>query len=242
MAKYMQRIGVVGALVTVLVVASNNKAELGVRLFSGGVEAAVVSYVLPLLTVLSIGYCAVLKDWWALASLSLLMVARLVNVVVIRRRAVPGWHGVAEPGVEGDLLVLMSQDRWVRLRGLVDDLKAVTSGSWLQKMSTMESIVVSIATAIVYLAGAFALCSNFHGCLVIITLLLVSAGLLSWANGRAKDMRMHGRVIRVVGEPKRYKQRREMADELIKEHGRDDWAIGLGMIVPDHDRVKKAMM
>jgi len=45
----------------------------------------------------------------------------------------------------------------------------------------------------------------------------------------------------VEGEPKLYRRRLDMAKEMIKEHdGRDDFAIGLGMIVPDRDRLEKA--
>jgi hypothetical protein len=140
-------------------------------------------------------------------------------------------------------LVLLSQDRWVRLRGLVDDLKAVTSGSWLQKMTAVEEAVVSLASMLVYLAGASAVCSSFWGSLVIVGLLMLSSGLLGLSNRGSRDMRMHGRVISVVGKPKLYTRRFEMAQEMIKEHnGRDDWAIGLGMIVPDRDKVQKATM
>jgi hypothetical protein len=41
---------------------------------------------------------------------------------------------------------------------------------------------------------------------------------------------MHGRVVEVVGLPKKYERRRIFADELIKEMGRDDWAVQMGMI------------
>jgi hypothetical protein len=54
--------------------------------------------------------------------------------------------GALEPGVKGDLLVLLSRDRWVRIRGLVDDLKAVTSGSWLREATASEQVVTTLAT------------------------------------------------------------------------------------------------
>jgi hypothetical protein len=54
--------------------------------------------------------------------------------------------GALEPDVQGDLLVLLSQDRWVRIRGLVDDLKAMTSGSWLREATASEQVVTTLAT------------------------------------------------------------------------------------------------
>jgi hypothetical protein len=57
--------------------------------------------------------------------------------------------GALEPGVKGDLLVLLSQDRWVRIRGLVDDLKAVASGSWLRKPTALEQFMTTLATILV---------------------------------------------------------------------------------------------
>jgi len=58
-----------------------------------------------------------------------------------------------EPGVLGDLLVLMSQDRWIRIKGLTDDLKAVTAGQWLQDENFFESAIEGCATVVVYLAA-----------------------------------------------------------------------------------------
>ncbi len=66
---------------------------------------------------------------------------------------------------------------------------------------------------------------------------------MSWSNGGLRTMRMHGRTLEVEGAPKLYRRRLDMAKEMIKEHGRHDhWAIGLGMIVPDRDRIEKATM
>jgi hypothetical protein len=80
------------------------------------------------LTITALAVLWSIHDFWAVGVLLMLILARLVNTVVIKRRAQKGWKGKLEPGVKGDLLVLLSEDRWIRMRGLVDDLKAVTSG------------------------------------------------------------------------------------------------------------------
>jgi len=50
----------------------------------------------------------------------------------------------------------MSQDRWIRIKGLTDDLKAVTAGQWLQDKNFFEDSVEGFATVVVYLAAALA--------------------------------------------------------------------------------------
>ena len=65
-------------------------------------------------------------------------------------------EGAPDPGVEGDLLVLLSQDHWVRMKGFVDDLKTVTSGQWLRDQTTIERFATAYATLLVYSAAALA--------------------------------------------------------------------------------------
>ncbi|KKA16207.1 hypothetical protein T310_10211 [Rasamsonia emersonii CBS 393.64] len=173
-------------------------------------------------------------DWWGVFSLLVLMVARLCNVVVIRQRCREvGWKGASEPGVRGDLLVLLSQDRWVRLQGAVDDLKAVTSGQWMRDRTFAEDILTALATLLVYLDTTLVSNVSKFGQLLLLLLLIVSAGLLSVTNGTTKEMHMHGRVITVKGPPRKYARRRNLADELVQETKRKDWALRLGMIVDD---------
>ena len=45
--------------------------------------------------------------------------------------------------MKGDLLVLLSQDRWVRIRGLVDDIKPIVSGAWLRDATTLEKTITA---------------------------------------------------------------------------------------------------
>ncbi|MCJ1388586.1 hypothetical protein MMC18_001433 [Xylographa bjoerkii] len=182
------------------------------------------------LTVMAIVFVILIGDWWALTILSILMLSRLCNIVIVRRRSQVGWKGALEPGVNGDLLVLLSQDRWIRIKGTVDDLKAVISGQWMRDMTFAESSVAATATVLVYVDAALASNAQQIGKIALVVLLLLSAGLLGFSNDRIEALHMFGRSIKAVGQAKAYKRRRDLADELIEETGRKDWAIRLGMI------------
>ena len=82
------------------------------------------------------------------------MLARFLLYCTTSRRLLKGWHGQSEPGVQGDLLVLLSQDRWVRIQGPGDDLKAVTSGAWMRDASTIEGWMEAWAKVCVYASVA----------------------------------------------------------------------------------------
>jgi hypothetical protein len=68
--------------------------------------------------------------------------------------------------------------------------------------------------------------------MVLLVLLEASVGLLAFSHDRAGTLRMFGREVAVVGRPKAYARRLLLAEELVKESGKDDWAVGLGMIHP----------
>lgn len=117
------------------------------------------------------------------------------------------------------------------MQGLVDDLKAVTSGQWLRQMTFVESSIAAFATVFVYVDAALASNVDQIGKLILLVLLIASAGTLAIANGATQMLQMHGRVIKVEGARKPYKRRLNMVEQLAKESGRDDWAIRMGMIV-----------
>ena len=196
------------------------------------------SYLLiPCLTIVVVVLLVVSEDWWGVFVIFALILVRLCNVIVLRRRAEVGWKGASEPGVNGDLLVLLSQDRWVRIRGAVDDLKAVTSGQWLRDPTFWESSVTACATVLVYLDAALASNMFQTGKVMLIGLLILSAGLLAISNEKTDHLQMYGRVIKVDGNPpKKYTRRLEMAHELIKETGRTDWAVRMGLINADPEK------
>jgi hypothetical protein len=172
-------------------------------------------------------------DWWGLGVIGILFSARLCNFIIIRRRSRCGWFGASEPGVEGDLLILLTQDRWVRMKGKVDDLKAVTAGQWLQDEAILEGWVGAFATIIVYFDAALATNIQQFGKILLLLLLIGSAGLLAVANLATQKSQMHGRLLEVDGDRKKYERRIEMASEMIKLHGRDDFAKQMGLIPSD---------
>lgn len=188
-----------------------------------------------LLTAVSIAVMAKLQDWWGLAVLLLLIIARLLNIIVVQQRVVMMWKGVSEPGVNGDLLVLHSQDRWLRLQGPVDCLKAVTAGQWMRDPNFKESSAIAIATVLVYLDAAVASNATQTGKIVLIALLLLSAGLVGLANSLAQDLHMAKYSISQHGTARAYERRLDLAHELVEETGREDWAIRLGMIGKPRD-------
>ncbi|KAI5820326.1 hypothetical protein BZA77DRAFT_274802 [Pyronema omphalodes] len=242
---YLRSIGITGHLVTVKVeketkvkfseIKPGKAREFFVSryCFKGGLLTSLLYMICPVLTILAFFFLLYIRDSWGIGSLMALIAARLSNVIVIRQRSKAGWKGKSEPGVYGHLLVLISQDRWIRINGLVDDLKQVTSGQWLKDTSSGQSFIAAVATLIVYVTAAFSGNATRFGSVTILCLLLFSASLLGLSNKVRRTFHMHGCVLKVDGEPKRYERRLDLAQELIKEFKRSDWAVGLGMIRPD---------
>lgn len=241
---FLQRIGKPGHLTNVIVSGERKKpyglflellrsAPLASLLYLSGLACTITVIVL----------LAVIHDGWALGVLGMLMFARLLNVAVIKRRSVLGWKGALEPDVEGDLLIIVSQDRWIRMRGMVDDLKIVTAGQWLRELTTIESFVVSFATLLVYGSAALAGNASTIGSLLMGLLLLVSAGILGVCNAATSELRMFDRVVKVDKQlphwQQKYTRRLEMVDTLIAEVRRDDWAIGMGLITSSRTKPGK---
>ena len=229
---YLQKMGIAGHLVTMSV---EEIPKPNGRSFLKAINKVLtVSFLLNItpacLTLIASAYVILIEDWWTIAVLLTFILARTLNVVVIRRRSVPGWKGVKEPGFQGDLLVLLSQDRWVRLKGPVDALKAVTSGQWMRDMTFWESSLTAMATLMIYITAAVSVNASKAGQIIILALLLLSVGLVAVRNERQKSLHMYGCEVQVEGRPKKYARRLDLANELIEYTGRDDWAIRLGMV------------
>lgn len=234
---YLQKIGLTGHLTTVSV---QNATQLRCRqmlaVFYSFENATLLTTIIYLtaisVTMVTLIFFCLSKDWWGLFVVILLVFARMSNIVIIRRRSQEGWKGASEPGEQGDLLILLSQDRWVRMRGAVDDLKAVTSGQWLRDMTFMESSIAALSTVLVYLDAALASNVNQSGQVSLLMLLICSSGLLAIVNEKTDALQMHGRILKVEGQRKRYVRRLDMVKQLVEESGREDWAIRMGAVVP----------
>lgn len=238
---YLQKVGRTGQLTTLSV---QKRTDLSTQwsstflsnLYSwqGATKTASAAYFAAVLMTMAVLVLSIIsRDWWLCSVILVLIFARFCNVMVVRHRTRPSWKGASEPGVQGDLLILLSQDRWIRLRGAVDHLKAVTSGQWLQDMTFFESCVTAVATVLVYLDAALASNTSQTGQIAILVLLIASAGLLAIANETTTVFQMHGNLMRVEGKRRTYGRRLEMAEELIEEIGRQDWAVRLGIITPN---------
>jgi hypothetical protein len=211
---FLQKVGKTGRLTT-LSVENAGRSQDGYPAEFPGLYGVIL-----LLTSSSLGTLFII-DPWAMAIVGMLMVARLLNILVIRgRSSSPSWKGIREPGVHGDLLILLSQDRWVRMQGLVDDLKAVTSGQWLSDASFTESMTTSAATLLVYLAAALTINASQTG--KILLLLVVSGGLLAIYNESVDTLQMNGFRVRHKGKPIAYRRRLDLADQLVEKSGRGD--------------------
>ncbi|KAK5058742.1 hypothetical protein LTR84_011006 [Exophiala bonariae] len=184
---------------------------------------------------LACGIMSAHVDWFLLGSVALLLLSRLLLIASLRARTAPSWHGASEPGVKGDMLILLSQDRWVRLRGFVDDLKAVTSGSWLReaKYPVLMEALEWISRIFVYLATVVLGNADTDNTVVLVLGLLFGHGVLIYTNFRTNVLRLNGRKIKTSeggANVKSYTRRLDLANELINETGRSDWAVRLGMI------------
>ncbi len=241
---FLQKVARTGTLTQVVVSRWDNKSKFWpgvlstVFMFQTASLSSTLAYLAATsLTVVAIVLLALARELWGLGVLLVLMLARLLNTCVIRKRCEPGWHGEKEPGVNGDLLILLSQDRWVRMKGPVDDLKAVTSGAWLREQSFTESSVSAAATVLVYLDAALASNVNDSGKMILLVLLILSPGLLAIANECTNALFMHGCKVEVVGKRKSYGRRLELVEDLLQEKGRNDDAMRstfsqMGMTVP----------
>ena len=240
---FLQKVGVSGQLTTISVksaqVTKSKWSQRMSRIFTfqnASLKSSCAYLLAVLMTMIALTLLIISRDWWGLTVILFLCTSRLFNTLIIQNRTNVKWHGASEPGVKGDLIILLSQDRWIRMQGFVDDLKAVTSGEWLREMTFVESSFAAFATLLVYLDAALASNVKQAGKIILLVLLFASAGVLAIANETTESLQMHGRIVKVQGPRKRYARRLEMVEQLIEESGRDDWALRMGMKVKKEDR------
>lgn len=232
---YLQRIGRTGHLTTLTVSSTTRQPSRGDASSVSQIIATVSYSAATALTVTVTAALIRMQDWWAVSVVLILCAVRLINMTIIQRLTKSGWHGANEPGQSSDLLVLLSYDRWIRIQGMTDDVKAVTSGRWLRDPSALEGSFTAFATLLTYVDAALAVNASHNGKLLLLLLFLGSAALVGLANLFTNSITMNGRTIEVHVGHKAYKRRRDLAEEMIAYHGRDDWAVAMGMVVPKDD-------
>lgn len=231
---YLQRVGRTGHL-TSLAVTNYHKTpwraaanvffpDYSRNYISGAAYSAAACWGITVLILLVLSW-----DWWGVFVVGILILVRFINIVVMRRRRPYSWFGRSEPGVKGDLFILLSQDRFIRMSGYLDDLKAVVAGRWLRKETILERHITAFATVMVYVDAALVPNLQQFGKILILALMIGSAGLLALANTANETLNVDGRRVAVVGKRK-VTSRLSLVEELIKESQRDDWAVAMGMI------------
>ena len=159
----------------------------------------------PLLTVAAVTLMALLADWWGLAFIIALMVSRILNIVSIKQRARPETLAPAPRDTSGavdddrrtEYAIDLGNGRRAVLRGLSSDLQAVTTQTWLRGKTALDGYLEAAAKLLVYLVAAFSGNLSQAGAIVLMALLLVSAGLLGLSNAHARgaaDERTRGEV------------------------------------------------
>ncbi|SJL08143.1 uncharacterized protein ARMOST_11506 [Armillaria ostoyae] len=202
-------------------------------IFNAGARAALLYLLCPVLTIIVIALLGAIRDRWALLVLGMLIVARTINVIVIKRRSRKDWKGAKEEG-DLNLFVLLSQDRWVHLHGSINNLKTATAGQWLRDKTAEESFGIGVATLLVYASAALASNASTAGSLLIACLLLSSVALLALCNYSTRCLQMYDCMVeKVEGTMVRYPRRIEMVKELIHKSRRSDWADRMELITSD---------
>lgn len=211
--RYLERVGMVGQRVTVDVgmMPERNYYFPGGRRQARGQRATIwqdqgadlgwVSHVLylmsPALTITAFVFMILLREWWGVASLLALMLSRVLNIWVIKQRSKPPVAPPPKPDVSSlltEYLVDLGQGRSVCLRGVAEDLQAITTTSWLRAKTHLDGYLEAAAKLIVYMVAAFSGNMTQVGSIIFMLLLLITAGLLGLSNAHAKTFRMHGRL------------------------------------------------
>ncbi|KAM0259610.1 hypothetical protein ACHAQJ_003189 [Trichoderma viride] len=87
------------------------------------------------------------------------------------------------------------ENRRVILKGQDADLRAVTTEAWLRAKTTLEGYLEAMSKLIVYMVACLSGNLSEAGAIVLMSLLLVSAGLLGLSNAHATSLQMHGRRV-----------------------------------------------
>lgn len=133
------------------------------------------------------------------------MTSRLLNIFVIKARSRPKpttlpspftqlYSGASIPRITQYTITLNPTTR-VILRGLSTDLYALTTTIWLRPKTHAEGYLEAIAKVLVYLVASVSGNATQAGNLILLALLLASAGLLALSNARVTGLRNGGKVV-----------------------------------------------
>ncbi|KAK3693639.1 hypothetical protein B0T22DRAFT_45939 [Podospora appendiculata] len=221
-ANYIQKIARPGQTVTLYVGAIPAKTSryYRVKRSNSGLHATIwaedaipdlgwVSHALylvsPVLTVASIVFTVLFQDWWTLAFILALMLSRLLNIWVIKQRAQP--ESLSSPATQGmepaypqnrlttyKISMVNGSHCSVNLRGMSEDLQAITTEAWLRSKTHIEGYLEAMAKLLVYMVAALSGNMTQAGAIIMMALLLTTAGLLALSNSNAKAFEVNGRV------------------------------------------------
>lgn len=151
----------------------------------------------PVLTIIASTFMILLADWWGLAFIIALMTSRILNIYSIKQRSRPAQLPQIEKDDQGEYVIDLGNGSRILLRGLTSDIQAVTTQMWLRQQSIAESYFEAAAKLIVYLVAAFSGNQTQAGAMVLMALLITSAGLLGLSNAHAGGLQMNGRIARL---------------------------------------------
>ncbi|KAJ6787179.1 hypothetical protein PWT90_05567 [Aphanocladium album] len=192
----------------------------------------------PVLTVAASTFMVLLSDWWGLGFIVSLMASRLLNIYTIRKRCQPlppptssaaklagVVFGPVPENRPTEYVIELGPSQRVVLRGLSDDLQAVTTQAWLRGKTNVDGYLEAASKLIVYMVAAFSGNLTQAGAIVLMMLLLLSAGLLGLSNAHIRGLQMHGRVARPeterVGDAKMF----DAASVDLEEGRRDGFPV-----------------
>lgn len=164
------------------------------------------------------------------------MISRILNIFVIKSRSQPKptnlpapftqlYPGAPVPRITQYTITLNPTTR-VILRGLSTDLYALTTTVWLRPKTHVEGYLEAIAKVLVYLVAAVSGNATQAGNLIMMALLLASAGLLALSNARVTGLRNGGRVVTPFLAPGG--KNRGSGGGGAKDGGRGDGGVGGG--------------
>ncbi|KAK9792128.1 hypothetical protein SCARD494_07176 [Seiridium cardinale] len=234
--RYLQKVGRQGEIVTVDVgmlpqrkylrraSRGQSRGQRAIIWRDSGSDLGWFSHVLylasPVLTVVAIVFFVLLREWYGLGFLMALMVSRILNIWVIKQRTKPHKPEPPNPDISHMItqyLVDLGNGRSVCLRGMADDLQAITTSSWLHAKTHIEGYLEAMAT--------FSGNMSQVGGIIFMGLLLTTAGLLGLSNAHAKTFKMHGRLAAPTSERLPYP-----SDKPPYPYSRDNFSSGTGSI------------